>query len=227
MKKKTIIIGMLICSEILLASCSNNIPLTTSMVDDSKKSKLKYDPSNHIDYPQEFDDDTWAYYYEYEDFLKDIKTLDNEFLFIQYDEELAWWHELSKPYSPDSQLYFFKLDTSLSNEDKYSYPTYLYECLSIYSEKIGYKPFAYETTGPQSFVFHAMFCPIAKDYKKKEIRSGTNERYITEETYYNIYGIDGEEEKLLGTIYVQPNQISINEDDIVDYINTYLKSNKK
>lgn len=79
---------------------------------------------------------------------------------------------------------------------------------------------------PESFDLKAMFVPTEKHYKDIEIRTESTQRYITEKTYYNLFGVDDGDNELLGSIQIIPNKITIDENDIVEYITTHLTSNK-
>ena len=67
---------------------------------------------------------------------------------------------------------------------------------------------------------------LSQDYKDIEIRTETTQKYITEKTYYNLFGVDDGDNELLGSIQIIPNKITIDENDIVEYITTHLTSNK-
>lgn len=207
-----------------IVGCNGGVSSTSV---DENKSTLKYD-TNHIEIPgddQIASDDTWFGTRDYEQFMEKADFTEKSVSYLEYDSSLAWWHDSLKIYWNYCNSFCVKYaDTKFSNNG--GQPFYFYEYLAICSNKIGFLTSGIELDSPESFDLKAMFVPTEKHYKDIEIRTETTQKYITEKTYYNLFGVDDGDNELLGSIQIIPNKITIDENDIVEYITTHLTSNK-
>ncbi len=207
-----------------IVGCNGGVSSTSV---DENKSTLKYD-TNHIEIPgddQIASDDTWFGARDYEQFMEKADFTEKSVSYLEYDSSLAWWHDSLKIYWNYCNSFCVKYaDTKFSNNG--GQPFYFYEYLAICSNKIGFLTSGTELDSPESFELKAMLNPTEKHYKDIEIRTESTQKYITEKTYYNLFGVDDGDNELLGSIQIIPNKITIDENDIVEYITTHLTSNK-
>lgn len=138
---------------------------------------------------------------------------------------MAWWHCLNRRVWNYANYFCVRYTNNKYGNDG-GQPICFYENLEICSNKIGFLTSGTELDSPESFELKAMLNPTEKHYKDIEIRTESTQKYITEKTYYNLFGIDDGDNELLGSIQIIPNKITIDENDIVEYITTHLTSNK-
>lgn len=207
-----------------IVGCNGGVSSTSV---DENKSTLKYD-TNHIEIPisgDELSEDYWYYTENYEDYMGRADFLKKTIVYLEYDSSLAWWHCSNRRVWNYANYFCVRYTNNKYGNDG-GQPICFYENLEICSNKIGFLTSGTELDSPESFELKAMFVPTEKHYKDIEIRTESTQKYITEKTYYNLFGIDDGDNELLGSIQIIPNKITIDENDIVEYITTHLTSNK-
>lgn len=216
-----IMLSFVCCMSIV--GCNGGVSSTSV---DENKSTLKYD-TNHIEIPDSggLSEDYWYYTENYEDFMGRADFLKKQ-SFI-WNMILHWLGGIVQIEEYGITLIISVSDILIINMAMMAVNQYVFmKNLEICSNKIGFLTSGTELDSPESFESKAMFVPTEKHYKDIEIRTESTQKYITEKTYYNLFGIDDGDNELLGSIQIIPNKITIDENDIVEYITTHLTSNK-
>lgn len=76
-----------------------------------------------------------------------------------------------------------------------------------------------------SFEYKCYFKNIDESFDSLLIKTNSKYKYIYDETVFNIYGINENDEFGIGSMYVIPRNVEISEDWIVNFINKNLTSN--